>query len=199
MTIVTADPEKLAIVLIDVQPYFLDAMHGDPRPLLARLEQLLIVAGWFDLPVIATTEEPVERKGPLPDPLRELLPANGRLFTKQTYDLCKEPEIDSAIERLERTQIAIAGCETDVCVLQSVLGLRQRNFDVFLLEDCLFSSEPRVDHAIRRMEGAGAIPISYKSLLYELCETDHPAHLRQQRERAVARGFVPPESLPPRR
>lgn len=192
------DRNRLAVVLIDVQPYFLDAMYGDPQPLLMRLEQLLIVANWFELPVIATTEEPLERKGPLPDPLRSLLPANGRLFSKQTYDLCKEPAIASAIDRVGCDQFAVAGCETDVCVLQSVLGLLDREVDVFLLEDCLFSGEPRPGPAVRRMEQAGAIPCSYKSLFYELCETEEPNRWLEPRRHAESRGFVPPESLPPR-
>lgn len=198
MAITIADADDLAIVLVDVQPLFLESMYGAPEPLLTRLEQLLIIAGWFELPVIATLEEPVDRKGQLPEPLRSLLPANGRMFTKSTYDLCGEPEIRTAVERSGRTQFAVAGGETDVCVLQSVLGLRRLNFDVFLLEDCLCSSEPRTDHAIRRMEQAGAIPGSYKSLFYELCGTDDPSRWQDQRANADRLGFVPPESLPPR-
>jgi hypothetical protein len=37
-----------------------------------------------------------------------------------------------------------------------------------LLEDALFSSEPNVGPAIRRMEAAGAIPATVKMLAYEL-------------------------------
>jgi hypothetical protein len=40
--------------------------------------------------------------------------------------------------------------------------------EVLLLEDALFSSEPNVGPALRRMEAAGAIPTTVKTLAYEL-------------------------------
>ena len=55
MGVGTIDRDEIAIMLIDVQPGFLDGMHGDPQPLLARLEQLLIVANWFECCVKRTT------------------------------------------------------------------------------------------------------------------------------------------------
>jgi nicotinamidase-related amidase len=198
MSLTTVDPDNLAIILIDVQPYFLDKLPGDREPLLVRFEQLLIVAEWFALPVLATFERPLDRKRELPERLQRLFPEGGRTLTKHTYDLCAEPEIDAMLHALGRTQFAIAGGETDVCVLQSVLGLRRRGWDVFLLEDCLFSTEPNVTAAMRRMERAGAIVSTYKTLFYELCHTDDAERWKAQQAAAEARGFVPVESLPPR-
>lgn len=198
MSLTTANPNDLAIVLIDVQPYFLDKLPGDQEPLLVRFEQLLIVAEWFAAPVLATFERPIDRKQQFPERLQKLFPAGGRTLTKHTYDLCSEPDIDAALHELGRTQFAVAGGETDVCVLQSVLGLRRRGWDVFLLEDCLFSREPDVAAAIRRMERAGAIASTYKTLFYELCHTDDAERWKAQQQAAEARGFVPVESLPPR-
>jgi isochorismate hydrolase len=198
MSLTTADYDELAIVLIDVQPYFLDKLPGNREPLLLRLEQLLIVAEWFAVPVLATFERPIERKQRLPERLQRLFPATGRTLTKHTYDLCAEPEVDAALGELGRTQFAVAGGETDVCVLQSVLGLRRRGWEVFLLEDCLFSQEANVSAAIRRMERAGAIVSTYKTLFYELCRTDDAERWKDQQAAAESRGFVPVESLPPR-
>ena len=54
------DPSDLAIVVIDVQPYFLDGwMAGETEPLLARLEFLFALATLYDLPFLATSEQPV--------------------------------------------------------------------------------------------------------------------------------------------
>ena len=53
-------------------------------------------------------------------------------------------------------------------MLQSVLGLIEAGKQVFLLEDALFSSEANTGPAIRRMESAGAIPSTVKTLNYEL-------------------------------
>ncbi|MBQ17484.1 MAG: hypothetical protein CMJ65_10200 [Planctomycetaceae bacterium] len=172
-------------------------MHGEPESVLDRLEQLLISCEWFQLPVLATFEEPVEAKGRLPERLDRVFPAEGLTFSKQAFAITGEPQITTAIKQLGRRQLAVAGAETDVCILQSVLGLISLDYQVFLLQDCLFSSEPQVSPALSRMYAAGAIPCTYKMLFYELLETNDPAPWLEQQQRAVERGFQPPESMPP--
>ena len=44
------NPHELAVVLIDVQPYFINQMVEPQEPVLIRLEQLLIMTNWFQLP-----------------------------------------------------------------------------------------------------------------------------------------------------
>ena len=169
MTRLMVDSGDLAIAVIDVQPYFLDGwMAGECEPLLARLEFLLALATVYDLPLLATFEEPIERKGWLPERLEPYFPEHGQRYTKQTFNCRGEQTIQEAIAALGRGQIAVAGGETDVCVLQSVLGLIDMGKQVFLLEDALFSSEPHVGTALRRMEAAGAVPSTVKTLNYEL-------------------------------
>ena len=163
------DPHDLAIAVIDVQPYFLEGwMAGECEPLLARLEFLLALATVYELPLLATFEEPIAKKGWLPERLEPYFPAHGQRYTKQTFNCCGEESIQAAVAALGRGQIAVAGGETDVCVLQSVLGLIEMGTQVFLLEDALFSSEPHVGPAIRRMAAAGAVPSTVKTLNYEL-------------------------------
>ena len=169
MSKLLVDPRDLAIAVIDVQPYFLEGwMAGDVEPLLARLEFLFALAKVYELPLLATFEQPIETKGWLPERLEPFFPAHGLKHTKETFNCCSEVTIQAAIAALDRGQIAVAGGETDVCVLQSVLGLIAAGKQVFLLEDVLFSSEPHVGPAIRRMEAAGAIPSTVKTLNYEL-------------------------------
>ena len=55
-----------------------------------------------------------------------------------------------------RRQIAVAGAETDVCILQSTLGLLEAGYEVFLLEDCLSTTEASPGPALRR----GSVNIS---------------------------------------
>jgi len=180
-----------------VQPRFLDTMHAAAEPVLARLEQLLIICEWFELPVLATLEEPVAEKGPLDNRLARHLPDSAVTFTKQCYGIANEPKIVAGLEQLGRPRLAVAGSETDVCVLQSVLGLIELGYEVFLLEDCVFSSEPNTGPAVARMRQAGAVSCTYKMLYYELLRTDDPQAWSEQQSQATSRGFVAPESLPP--
>jgi nicotinamidase-related amidase len=162
------DPNQAILLLIDVQPLFLEVMAGDREPVLVRLEHLLKLAEWFGVPVLATFEHPTEVKGWLPERLAGVFPPDGRRPVKQSFDLTAEPVIREELLAQPRRQALVAGAETDVCVLQSVLGLLRLGFRVFLLEDCLFTSEPHPDPALRRMERAGAVPMTYKTLHYEL-------------------------------
>lgn len=198
MASLTVEAERLAILVVDVQPYFLDGwMAGASEPLLARLEYLLGLATVYDLPCVATFEQPVTKKGWLPERLEPFFPSRGERYTKNTFDCCGEPEIREALARLGRHQFAVAGGETDVCVLQSVLGLIGEGYQVFLLEDCLFSSEPHVGPALRRMEQAGAVPSTVKTLSYELRRSMASESAKSiWAERCPGLTMVEPEELP---
>jgi nicotinamidase-related amidase len=166
------ESSQLGVLLIDAQPRFWEYAFPDgdagKEPVMMRLEHLLMLAGWLDLPVVATFEDPVAENGELPERLEAVFPASGQRFTKRSYNLTREWTISQALRRLPVRQFAVAGAETDVCVMQSVLGLLCMGYQVFLLEDCLFSTEPNPGPALRRMEQAGAIPTTLKSLAYEL-------------------------------
>ncbi|HEY7033220.1 MAG TPA: isochorismatase family protein [Thermomicrobiales bacterium] len=198
MARLTTQPDDLAILVIDVQPSFLDGwMAGASEPLLARLEYLLGLATAYDLPCVATFEQPVAKKGWLPDRLEPFFPGHGQRFTKNTFNCCGEDEIAAGLARLGRSQFTVAGGETDVCVLQSVLGLIEAGYRVFLLEDCLFSSEPQVGPAIRRMEQAGAVPSTVKTLSYELRRSVASASAKDVlADRCPGLRMAEPEELP---
>jgi hypothetical protein len=190
--------DDLAIMVIDVQPFFLEGwMAGESEPLLARLEFLFALATVYDVPFLATFEQPIATKGRLPERLEPFFPAHGERHTKETFNCCGEPSIVEAIGRWGREQIAVAGGETDVCVLQSTLGLIEAEKQVFLLEDALFSSEPHTGPALRHMEAAGAIPSTVKTLNYELRRSvAAPQAERVFPERAPELTLPEPEHLP---
>jgi len=193
------------LVFIDVQPGFEAAIaqtaHGaglDLAPLRLRLEKLVVMAAVLELPTLATLERP-DVNGWLPDHLEAVWPASGQRHVKQTYDCCGEPAIVQAIAGLGKQQLLVAGAETDVCVLQSTLSLLKLGYEVFLLEDCLFTTEPRPETALRRLEAAGAVPCTLKTAYYELMKSvavyDDPKALGSRWERLLPL-FGEPELWP---
>jgi nicotinamidase-related amidase len=208
MAITTVERSQLGVLLIDAQPSFFRTAFSEGRggreAVMVRLEHLLMLADWLDLPVVATFEEPVAKNGELHDRLETLFPASGQRFTKRTYNLTLEPVISRALEALPVQQFAVAGAETDVCVLLSVLGLLGLGYQVFLLEDCLFSSEPHPGPALRRIAQAGAIPTTLKSLAYELVVSTErtpwypEGWVEGERDgtKPFPEAFVPPEEWP---
>jgi hypothetical protein len=117
---------------------------------------------------VVTLERPVDQKGSCPREIMKYLGNRAELFEKNFFDLTKERQIRDHLEHLKRTQILLAGCETDVCMLQSCLGLLSLDYEVYIVEDLLFSSSPDVGSAVARMQSAGAVLVSYKTLYYEL-------------------------------
>lgn len=192
--------ERVGIVLIDAQPAFWSSMHGEPEPILQRIEQLLVHATITQTPIVATFEVPTARNGELPERLQEVWPEHGHRHEKRTFDCCREPAIAKTLRAMGVDQVVVAGAETDVCVLQSCLGLQQLGFEVFLLEDCVFSNERNVQPALDRMHLAGVIPTTYKTFFYEMEQTvdgrSLPAEWRE-RLKTVRKRFRSPYGLAP--
>ncbi len=162
-------PDRCWGAVIDVQDFFLAQLRN--RALRTRIETNLLnfarLLGYFRIPMVATLERPVFRKGGVPQRLAMLGEA-AQVFEKDCFDLTKEKTIVDHLARLGRTQALVAGCETDVCVLQSCLGLLELGHEVYVVEDLLFSSARDVTAAIARMRAEGAVVLSYKTLFYEL-------------------------------
>ncbi len=160
-------------VIIDVQEFFLSQLD---KPLRSRIEthtkNFAGLLGYLRIPLVVTLERPVEQKGSLPRAISRRLSGNdsAQTFEKDFFDLTREKQIRDHLKALNKTQVIVAGCETDVCVLQSCLGLRGLGYEVYVVEELVFSSSHNVDAASARMKAEGAIFLSYKSLYYELFE-----------------------------
>jgi isochorismate hydrolase len=165
-------PDHCWGAIIDVQEFFLSQV-GNPL-LRSKIETNTMnfarLLGYFKVPIVATLERPIHGKGSLPKGLKRQLDGRAKLFEKDFFDLTKEKNIRNYLRRLKKTQVIVAGCETEVCVLQSCLGLLDLGYEVYVLEDLLFSSSRNVDSAIARMKAEGAVFLTYKTLYYELIE-----------------------------
>ena len=158
-------------LIIDVQEFFLSQIDKRLRSKLeTNIESFARLLGYFRAPMVATLERPVDQKGALPSEIAKHVSGNAKIFEKDFFDLTKEKKIADYMARLKKKQVIVAGCETDVCVLQSCLGLLGLGYDVYVVEELVFSSSRNVDVAIARMKAAGAVCVTYKSLYYELIE-----------------------------
>jgi len=169
-------------LIIDVQEFFLAQTDKRLRSKIeTNTKNFARLLGYFRIPMVATLERPVDQKGALPKVIDKQLRGAAKIFEKDFFDLTKEKKIADYIARLNKKQVIAAGCETDVCVLQSCLGLLDLGYDVYAVEELVFSSSRNVDAAIARMKAEGAVFLTYKSLYYELLEavegTRHREHV----------------------
>lgn len=162
-------PDQCLGVIIDVQAYFLAQTSKRFRSkLIANTKNFARLLGYFRIPILVTLERSLDQKGFLPQEIMTHLGDRPDIFEKNFFDLTKEETIQDYLGRRKKKQMIVAGCETDVCVLQSCLGLLSLGYEVYVVEDLLFSSSRNVASAILRMQAEGAIFLTYKSLYYEL-------------------------------
>jgi len=165
-------PDRCCGVIVDLQGFFLSQVDKRLRSRIkTNTGNLVRLLAHFRIPIVVTLERPIAHKGSLPKEISKHLGDHARTFEKDFFNLCKEKDIKNHLGRLKRRQLIMAGCETDVCVLQSCLGLLNLGYEVFVMEELIFSSSRNVDAAITRMKAEGVIFITYKSLFYELIES----------------------------
>ena len=171
-------PEDCLLIVIDAQPGFYPAdLPGEDRALAAlaleRAAWLAALARALDVPVMVTEEEP-ERNGAT-DPR---VAPGAPVFTKPTFGLAGTPEILQAVRATGRSTAVLVGFETDVCVLQSAVGLLDEGLRVLAVEDAVFSPGEMQARGLERLRDAGAALTHCKALAYEWVRTvEHSTEL----------------------
>ncbi len=169
-------------IIVDLQGFFLAQIDRRLRSRIkANTRNFVRLLNYFQIPIVVTLERPLDIKGSLPNDIRKHLSDRTQTFEKSYFDLCEDKKISAHLASLKRPQVIVAGCETDVCVLQSCLGLLSLSYEVYVIEELIFSSSRNVEAAVARMKAAGAIFATYKTLFFELIEaveSDRPADKR---------------------
>jgi len=166
----TLDPDRTALVVVDLQERFAGAIDGW-ESIVGRAAILARAADMAGLPTIVTEQYP-EGLGPTVAPVAE---ATGGVapLPKKAFPATKAEGFDLS----GRTQALLCGVETHVCVLQSALDLISSGVEVHLVVDATGSRNAiDRDTAIDRMARAGAIPTTVETAGFELLGTaDHPS------------------------
>jgi|SRR5579884_45847 len=167
------DRDDSVLVVVDVQPGFLAAEAGQA---VERMAWLVAVAARLAVPVVVTEEEP-ERNGATDARIVAQLPAGAPVLRKPTFGLAGTPEILAAVRATVRRTAVILGCETDVCVAQSAIGLRDEGFACVVVEDATFSSGEMHGRGLARLAAEGIGLNHAKGVTYEWLRTVEDAHL----------------------
>jgi len=160
--------DKAMLVVIDVQEKLCLAMDQAVLGKLTRnIGILLDSAAELKLPVLVT-EQYVKGLGATLPELKEK-GASAPCYEKMTFSCCGSSEFVDAIKASGRTQVIVTGMEAHVCVLQTVLELREAGFDVHLVKDAVMSrNKQNWQTAVEGMVLAGAIPTSTESAMFQL-------------------------------
>lgn len=160
--------DRAVLVVIDVQEKLCVAMdEAVLKQLVKNIGVLLESASELNIPVLVT-EQYVKGLGPTVPELKERA-ADAPCFEKMSFSCCGSAEFVDAIKATGRSQVIIAGMETHVCVLQTVIELREAGLDVHIVKDAVMSrSKQNWRTAVQAMTLAGAIPTCTESALFQL-------------------------------
>jgi nicotinamidase-related amidase len=166
------DRDDCVLIVVDLQPGFL----GDGAEVAVdRAAWLVALAARLGVPVVVTEEEP-ERRGATSEQVSRWLPAGAPVFRKPTFGLAGTPEILAAVHEMGRATAVVVGCETDVCVAQSAIGLQDGGFTVVVVDDATFSPGEMHARGLARLAAAGVGLNHAKGVTYEWLRTVDDAH-----------------------
>jgi nicotinamidase-related amidase len=155
-------------IVVDFQERVVPAVDGRDD-LVAAMERLVRGLAALEVPRVIVEHNP-KGLGATIEPIRGLMDGSSR-FEKLAFSCCGEPGFLEHVRGTGRTAAIVAGTESHVCVLQTVLDLLAAGFAVAVVEDAVGSRRPADRRAaIERMRQEGARITTVESLLYELTE-----------------------------
>lgn len=165
----TINPNRSLLLVVDFQSRLMPAIH-DGDIAVRNAKRLIEMAELADIPCVFTEQN---AKG-LGSTVNELPVDKGQLIHKQFFDACREGGFLDHVPA--DAHVVVAGCESHVCVQQTVLGLLDASRKVFIVRDALGSRHPEdKETAIRRMERHGAEVVTTEMVVFEWLQTaDHP-------------------------
>lgn len=157
--------ERSRLLIVDVQEKLIPHITA-AEEMIANCAKLVRGAQILNVPVSVTEQYP-QGLGPTVDALAELLdsPVEKLRFS------CGESLAWGTAADAERDQIVVAGIESHVCVLQTVLDLLSAGFRVYVPADAV-ASRRELDwrFALQRMADSGATITTTEPVLFEWTE-----------------------------
>jgi len=160
-------PERTALVVVDLQEKLLPAIEGRERVVRNSL-LLMRLAEVLELPVLLTSQYKKGLGEILPE-VRAAAPGVAPL-DKVAFGCFGDAGFEERLRALGgRDQLVVTGVETHICVCQTVLRALEKGYAVHVVSDAVGSRTPENRQVgLARMEHAGALLSSAEMAVYEL-------------------------------
>jgi nicotinamidase-related amidase len=157
------DPNRAALVVIDVQEGFRKAVPGFDQVVHATAA-LVKGATAVGIPILVTEQYP-KGLGNTVSEVADRLPAGVAPIEKVCFSAPEAEGFDLA----GRDQALLCGIETHVCVNQTTLDLLEQGVEVHVARDAVGSrSDENREVGLAKAERAGAVITSVETALFEL-------------------------------
>ena len=164
-------PANTTLLIVDIQERLLPALHEHQAFLACR--QSIRCARLLGLPHISSEQCPKGLGATVPD--IALLTPDAPKFSKTQFS-AYTAEVAAALQSRQPENIVLIGCETHICMLQTVLDLRQQGYNVFIPQECATSrTAANKANGLQQIQAAGGIVSNIESLLFMLLkDAAHP-------------------------
>jgi nicotinamidase-related amidase len=159
-------PDNAALILIDTQQQWVPMIPARDR-LIGNLKTLIRLAKGFEMPIVVAEHLPWVIGETIPELLAEL-PPETPVIKKDVYNTWDDKRFTEAVEATGRGQLVFCGIETHVCMGMPALEALRRGYEVFIPTDCTDAQSPvDRDTAFQRFWQAGAVPVTWNTLIFE--------------------------------
>ncbi|MDO9508591.1 MAG: isochorismatase family protein [Thermovirgaceae bacterium] len=161
------DPERSQLLLIDLQEKMLPAVAGWES--VAKNAGILLKACEVMKVPVKLTEHYPKGLGATMACVTEHLPPDAERMEKIHFSCCGEEGFDKFLRCDGRNLVVVAGVESHICVLGTVMDLLAMDYRVALAADAC--SSRNADHhrmACAAMSAAGAIVVPVESVVYQM-------------------------------
>jgi len=161
--------ENTLAVAVDLQEKLMPVIFENKK-ILKAASRLVAGLSVLDIPVLVTQHNTKGLGNTVKEVWNEL--KNREYFEKNTFSLYKTKKIKEYIDKLNRENIIVFGAEAHVCVLLSLISLKEAGYNVFLINDACGSRDIKdKEAAILRAVYEGAAVSTVEAALFELTGT----------------------------
>ena len=163
-------PKNSALLIIDYQPVQVSSIASmDRRNLVANIVAVAKTAKLFGLPVVlSTVNVKTGRNKPTIHQLQEVFPELEEI-DRTTINAWEDEEFVGAVEATGRRKLIMTALWTEACLTFPTLDAIREGYEVYPVIDAVGGTSLEAHKAgLRRVEQAGAKPISWVQLICEL-------------------------------
>lgn len=144
---ISLEPGKTAVLLIDMQPYFIDT--DEKKDLIPK--QVSVLNASHDIPVIVVE---YDGKGRTEDQLNEVIRANHRnnhyTIIKSSDDAFTEAGLSKVLKEVQAKSLVLMGINACACVFRTAKSAVKKGYRIFISEDLIAGYCYRCDEEERR-------------------------------------------------
>lgn len=121
----------------------------------------------FNVPTILTTVETKNFSGNMWPQLLDIFPSQERI-ERSSMNSWEDEKFVAAVAATGRKKLIMAALWTEVCLAFPALGALKAGYEVYAVEDASGGTSPMAhEAAMRRIEQAGAVPVTSLQVLLE--------------------------------